>query len=119
LQIAEVGVASTVHARAQIDQAAGRGDERGEQVGREHVDGEHVLEPVRGGVQVLAIADAGVVDNRVQGPRGVCLFGDRTGLGDAREVAYEHAQRLGHGLGRLGRPLLAARVQQHLMTRLD
>jgi hypothetical protein len=66
-----------VHAGAEVDQAAGRGDKDGEQVGGEHVDGEDVFEAVFGlDALRLPVADPRVVDHRVVASGGVGGRGD-------------------------------------------
>ena len=93
---------------------------RGEDVGREAVDGEHMRKPVLGlDALRFAVADRSVVNDGVKDSKGVDLIGDRAHLLQAGEVAGDD------GLGprkpalRCFSALGAARMQDDGMALLD
>src|SRR6266516_4852023 len=105
LQVVEVEVAAVLHARGEVYQPLWSRDQRGQQVGGEHVDREHVGEPVGRGDALGLQVDAGVVDHRVEAAGGVGLLGDLAGLLDAGQVADHYrtgAGRGGAGVARAG-----------------
>ena len=83
----QVGFGAAVHAGTEIDQPLRPFDQGGQQIGRKRVDGEDMGKAVGGRDPPLAIADARVVDHRVEAAELVDLFGDAAGPGDGREVA--------------------------------
>src|SRR4051794_21240609 len=70
LQIVEYKIPAEVHAGAEIDQPFGSLDERGQQVRRERVDREHVLQPVDSLSSRLLVADGRVVYDDIE-PAGL------------------------------------------------
>jgi hypothetical protein len=90
LQIREVWISRPVQARAEVDQPRRAGHLRGQQVGRQDVGLKDVLEAVLGlAPGGLAVADTGVVDDRVEHAGDVDQVGQRSGARDRGEVAGE------------------------------
>ncbi len=112
--------AATVHAAAEVHQPSRALDERGEQTGREDVDGQRPGVAVhRSGLARLAVADTRVMDDHVEAAQRVDLVGDRTRLAGAAEVTDRDVR---HTRGRgpqVGRPAGVAGVTGDLMTGLD
>ncbi|HEX3715672.1 MAG TPA: hypothetical protein VHV09_22970 [Trebonia sp.] len=120
VQVAGARVAAAVHAARQVHQPPRALDERREQVGREHVDGQDGGVPVfRGDLARLAVAGAGVMDHRVEPAEHVRLAGDRPGLRRAAEVAGDHARQPRRGGLQAGRPVVVAGMPDDLMTLSD
>ena len=88
---------SLVHARAQIDEALRPFDQRGQDIGRERVDGEDMRQAVARQAMPFAIADGGVVNARVERAEPVDLLCNVLGAGDAGEVADNDIFGLGQG----------------------
>ena len=59
-------VGAVVHARAQIDEPLRPLDQRGEDIGSQRVDREHMRQAVGGDAMTFAEADGGVVDDRIE-----------------------------------------------------
>jgi hypothetical protein len=70
-----------MHAAAEIDEPFRSFDEPGQQVGREHIDGQHAGVTVGGGAAIRHAKDARVVDDRVHASELVDLLGERAGSG--------------------------------------
>ena len=87
-----------------------------QQVRREHVDGEDVLEAVGGFDPAFSIADADVVDHCIERAQPVRLIGNAAGFGDARHVADHYARGCGCCHLRILRTLCVAGVQHHLVA---
>ena len=88
LQVVEVGLATSVHARTEVDQPAGCQDQRRQQVRGEHVDSEDVTEAVDGlDAARFAVADADVVDNGVIAAEGIGLLRHLAHPGNALHIA--------------------------------
>jgi hypothetical protein len=81
----------------------------------EHVDDKDVLETVDGLDSAFAVTDSGIVNHGIERPQEVRLIGEPTGLGDAREVAHQHAVCLRRGGARVPGPRLVAGVEDCLM----
>ena len=71
-----------MHARTKIDEPVWPLEQRGERIsGVEHIDGEDVRRAARRvDAPGLAIADAGVVDHRIEAAQRIDLVGDAPGL---------------------------------------
>ena len=91
--------------------------ERCQQVRREHVDGEDVLEAVGGFDPAFSIADADVVDHCIERAQPVGLFGDAAGFGDARHIADHDTRGAWRDRLRILRTLCVAGVQHYLVAR--
>ena len=117
MEIGHVGFTDPVHARTEIHKPNGPCNQRGEKVRGEHVDREHVFQPVgRQDPLGLAIAHTGVMDDGVVVAERVRLLRDSTGLGDAREVTDHHCLCLREGgPGRDHSPSIPG-VQRHQMA---
>jgi hypothetical protein len=68
---------------------------------------------------LLPIADAGVVDNRVESAKAVDLLGHVAGLRNTRQIADDHALRFRHGGKSLCAALLAARMKDYAVPLFD
>jgi Transposase IS116/IS110/IS902 family len=86
----------------------------------QHIDREHVAEPVGGRYLAgLAVADAGVVDYRVEPAGVVGLPRHRPHLVDAGQVARQHPSGAGRGGPGIGHPHLVPGVQHDLVPLAD
>jgi hypothetical protein len=66
VEVVEIRIAASVHARTEVHQPTRRIDESGQQVGGEDVDRKDLRKSVDGlDAPGFAVADAGVVDDRV------------------------------------------------------
>jgi hypothetical protein len=120
LQVVQAGIAAAVHPRAEEDQPARARDQRGEQVRGQDVDREDVAQAVWGGYPPrLPVADARVVDDRVERARGPGLPGQLGCLADDGQVAHEHSRRARRARLGVAGPGLAARVQDDLVALAD
>jgi hypothetical protein len=105
-----------VHAAAQVDEPVRTLDKRREQVRGEHVDGQHIGMAIDGGdLAILAVADAGVVDDRVEAAERVDLVGDRPGLSRATEVADSRIGHAGRRVPQVSRAADVTRVPDDLV----
>jgi hypothetical protein len=109
-----------VQARAEVDEPRRAVHERGQQVGRQDVGLKDVLEAVLGlAPGGLAVADTGVVDDRVEDAGSVDQVGQRSGARDRGEVAWKRCGRPRDA----GQCLLCARlvasVQDHFVAPAD
>ena len=116
LQVSQVRLAAPVHAGAQVHQPVRPGHQRGEQVGGQDVDGEHVAEAVGGLDPVrLAVPDTRVVDHRVVPAQLVGLAGHLPHARDAGQVTHDHVRRGGQRRAGVAGPGVVAGVQGDLM----
>ena len=84
-----------VHTGAQIDEPLGPLDQRGQDIGRQRVDGEHMRQAVSGHAMAFAIADRRVVNHGVEVAECIDLGCNFLSAGDRLDVA-DHG-RLGLG----------------------
>jgi hypothetical protein len=95
-------------------------NERGQQVGRQHIRLKDVLEAVLGLASGgLAVADTGVVDDRVEDAAGVDQVGQLSGARDRGEVACKRRGRARDASQCLLCARLVASVQDHLVAPAD
>ena len=95
LRVVQVRAAAGVHAGTEIDQPAGPAHQRGQHVRRQHVDRPKLAQAVLGLDAVrLAVADANIVDHRVEASAPVCLIGDVAHGGNGRKIAGENGRGL-------------------------
>ena len=117
LQVVELRPSASVHARAQIDEAARPFDQSGEQVRGEDIDGKDLTEAVGGHDPVtFAGTDGGVVDDGVEPTRGIRSLRNADGGRDARQVADDHSGRARDRIDGVLRPLLVAGVQHDIVV---
>ncbi len=121
LDVVEAGRPASVHARAEIDQPPRPIDQSGEHVGGQHVDREGELVAVLAGLPGRAAeADPGVVDDRVVAADAVGLFRHRAGLLERRQIPDDDGRAPArNGPAQVGRPLLVAGVERHLVALLQ
>ncbi len=105
-----------MHARAQIDEALRPFDQRGEDIGRKGVRGEHMRHAVAVDAMAFLEADSGVVDDRVERPKRVDLPRDVLGGRDRSQIADDDGLGLGRGLPGIRRPGVVTRVQDGLVA---
>ena len=117
--VCEVRIARPVHAGAEVDQPLRALDNGRQEVRRQDVDLEDVLEAVLGLQAALAVTDARVVDDRVERAGGVDPAGQLARARDRGEVARERRSRARNAAHRRPCPRRVASVQDHLVTRLD
>ena len=86
-KIFEARVAALVKTGAEVDQATGPVNERGQNVRCERVDGEYMRQAIfRGNTTRLLIANGGVVDHRIKPAEAIHLLGYVAGLRNAGQV---------------------------------
>jgi hypothetical protein len=109
-----------MHARTKIDEPVWPLDQGGENIGSQHIDGEDVRRAARRvDASGLAIADAGVVDHRIEAAQRIDLVGDAPGLLNHGHVSKDRVRGARSCVqGGLGACAIAA-MQDHLVTLLD
>ncbi len=119
-QILQAGIAALVQAGTQIDQSLWPPNQCGQDIRRERVDGEYLGQAVFGhDAPRLPVADACIVDHRIEGAERVDLFRDFAGLSDTRQIADDDRLRLRNGGQRFLTPRLVAGVQNCAVALLD
>ena len=115
VEVLECGVALEVEFGADVDEAWWKGDEGGEEIRGEAVDGEDVGEAVlRGEAALFFEAGGGVVDDGVKGAECGRLIGEGTGLANAGEIAEEDGVGGGEFVACVVCALLVAGVEDEL-----
>ncbi len=109
-------IAAPVHPGTEVDQPGRRPDQRGEQVGRQHVDREDQAQVV-GSLHAarLPVADAGIVDDRVEPAQVAHLECDLPHPRDGGQVTGDHLFRAGQRRAGVRRTGAVARVLHDLV----
>ena len=108
-----------MQAGTQIHQALGPEDERGQDIGRQGIDGEYVWQAILGQAARLLISDRGIVDDGIKGAKGVDIVGKLARLRDAGEIAEQNSLSAGDSSHGIARSLIIARVKHGAVSLLD
>ena len=118
-QVFESGIAGAVKAGAQVNEALRLVNQRGQHIGRESIDGEHVRKTIFGHVMWLTIANGRIVNDRVKAAELVCLLRDVAYLGNNGEITDDDSVNLRRFATSLVSPVAITRVQNDLMSLLE
>ena len=110
-------MAASVHSAAEVDEASWSIDERCQEVGGEHIDGEQVRVSVDGfDAARFAVPDPRVVNDRVEVSECVGLPGDLVDLVGAAEVPEDDGYVSIERPARVGRALCRPGVEDDVVT---
>ena len=117
LQVAQIRIAALVQARRQIDQPLRALDERRQEVGRQGIDREDLIEPVNCvAASCTRTEDAGIVNDSLERSCRVGLASKGTRRFDARQIALERRSGVGYGAQCLLGPIAVAPMQDDVMA---
>ena len=119
-EILQTCIAAPMEAGTQIYGAFRPLDACRQDVWRKRVNRENIRQAIFGGdAPGLSIADACIVDRRVERTEFVDLIGDATRLSNARQIADNDCLRSGHGGPRFLSALFVPSVKDYPVSLLD
>src|SRR5580698_1117658 len=116
-QVVQTRVSGLMQDRTQIHQPFWSRDQRGQDVWGNRIHSENMRQAVFSDNSLwLAVADAGVMNDGIEGSKLIDLIGNVSCLGNAGEVPNNHRLCYGKSILSLIRALLASSMQYHAVA---